>query len=54
LVYPKILSEVENVDFVFLDGKEDPEQTIKEYNMFLPHMKSPQRVTEVLLTPPLM
>lgn len=40
LVYPKILSEVENVDFVFLDGKEDPEQTVKEYNMFLPHMKA--------------
>lgn len=37
-IYPTILSTAKRVDMVFLDGAEDPQQTVKELQMFQPHL----------------
>lgn len=39
-VYPEVLKKLGLVDMVMLDGAEDADQTLKEYNMFLPYFKS--------------
>lgn len=62
-VYPKILDELDSIDFVLLDGKEEAQQTLDEYNLLRPKFKSgtivmchdwktakSQKVKEVLLT----
>lgn len=38
-VYPKLLSQLEAVDTVFLDGAQDPNQALNEFEMFDPYLK---------------
>jgi predicted O-methyltransferase YrrM len=37
-VYPSILSDLKHVDFLFLDGKEDAQQTYEEFLLFDPFL----------------
>lgn len=37
-VYPLILREVGRVDALFLDGADDPQQTVDEFTMFKPYL----------------
>lgn len=37
-VFPPLLKGVENVDFVFLDGENNPKATVKDFEMFEPYM----------------
>jgi cephalosporin hydroxylase len=36
-VFPRILETVKRVDLAMLDGREDPQQTLVEYDMFNPY-----------------
>lgn len=38
-VYPAVLEGVKAVNFLFMDGSNDPQQTTDEYNMFKPFLK---------------
>lgn len=39
-VYPGIIKSVDSVDFVFLDGAEDANQTVEQYHFFSPFFRS--------------
>jgi predicted O-methyltransferase YrrM len=39
-VYSDVLKKVGNIDFLILDGAEDGQQTLDQYNFFLPFIKS--------------
>ncbi len=39
-IYSKILSSIGRVDFLFLDGPEDAQETLNQYNFFFPYMRS--------------
>jgi predicted O-methyltransferase YrrM len=39
-VYPDILRKSGMIDILFLDGKEDSDQTVREYCMFRPYMRN--------------
>lgn len=39
-IYSEILKNIKDIDFLLLDGKEDSNQTIIEYNMFVSHFHS--------------
>ena len=39
-IYPELLKTIPKLDFVFLDGDNNADQTIKEYLMFEPYLKS--------------
>lgn len=39
VVYSKILREMDGVDFVILDGPENADETMNQYNFFLPHTR---------------
>ncbi len=38
-IYAGLLNQLEKVDFLILDGAEDGEQTLEQYNFFLPYLK---------------
>ena len=38
IIFPPILRSLGQADFVFLDGENDPESTVRDYQMFLPYM----------------
>lgn len=39
-IYPAILKSIAKLDFVFMDGENNADQTVKEYEMFNPYLKS--------------
>ncbi|MCW5896056.1 MAG: class I SAM-dependent methyltransferase [Bacteroidetes bacterium] len=39
-IYKPILEEMKSLDFLILDGAEDPRQTLDQYTFFLPYIKS--------------
>ena len=39
-VYPALLHSLGSVDAVFLDGAQDPDQAMKEFEMFEPHLSA--------------
>lgn len=39
LIYKEILEQKKKIDFLILDGAEDGQETLDQYNFFLPYMK---------------